>query len=53
MPGEAMGACHFLEIPFGFGTLHGPAVSEFTGTGPAATALAAHPGPLAGLRPYR
>jgi para-nitrobenzyl esterase len=41
MLGGAMGACHFPEIPFVFGTPHDPAVSEFIGTGPAATALAA------------
>jgi para-nitrobenzyl esterase len=36
-----LGACHFLEVPFVFGTLHDPAAAELTGTGPAADALAA------------
>ena len=35
----ALGACHALELPFVFGTLHLAGVDRFVGAGPAADAL--------------
>ena len=37
----ALGACHALELPFVFGTLHLAGVDRFVGAGPAADALSA------------
>ena len=37
----ALGACHALELPFVFGTLHLSGVDRFVGAGPAADALSA------------
>jgi para-nitrobenzyl esterase len=38
--GGALGACHALELPFVFGVLQDPLFQNFTGSGPAADALA-------------
>lgn len=35
-----LGACHAVELPFVFGTLEAPGMDRFSGTGPAAEALA-------------
>jgi para-nitrobenzyl esterase len=35
-----LGACHAVELPFVFGTLDAPGMDRFSGTGPAAEALA-------------
>ena len=35
----ALGACHALEMPFMFGTLHHPMEQRFAGTGPEADSL--------------
>ncbi len=35
-----LGACHALELPFVFGALRDPLLANFSGTGPAAEALA-------------
>lgn len=40
LAGGMLGACHGLEVPFVFGSLEHPAISRFTGEGPAALALA-------------
>jgi para-nitrobenzyl esterase len=32
--GGALGACHALELPFVFGTLDGPGIDRFAGSGP-------------------
>ena len=37
--GGALGACHALELPFVFGTLHDPGIDKFAGSGPDATRL--------------
>ena len=37
--GGALGACHALELPFVFGTLHNPGIDKFAGSGPDATRL--------------
>ena len=37
--GGALGACHALELPFVFGTLHNPGLDKFAGSGPEATQL--------------
>ncbi len=37
--GGGLGACHALELPFVFGTLHYPFVAMFAGTGPEAVRL--------------
>ena len=37
--GGALGACHALELPFVFGTLHGPGMDQFAGSGPEANRL--------------
>ena len=37
--GGALGACHALELPFVFGTLHNPDIDKFAGSGPAADRL--------------
>ena len=37
--GGMIGACHALELPFVFGTLHNPGLDRFAGSGPAATRL--------------
>lgn len=37
-----LGACHAVELPFVFGTLDAPGMDRFSGTGPAAEALALH-----------
>lgn len=40
--GGMLGACHALDIPFVFGSVHDPGVAHFTGGGPEAEALSAH-----------
>src|SRR3954470_11045700 len=37
--GGALGACHALELPFVFGTLHSPGLDKFAGSGPEADRL--------------
>src|SRR3954469_1348770 len=37
--GGALGACHALELPFVFGTLHSPGLDKFAGSGPEANRL--------------
>ena len=39
--GGLLGACHAIELPFVFGTLHLPGADQFVGSGPEAERLAA------------